>query len=211
MTMRRRIRQATGPTTAGLAAPAILARPGFGRSPGAVEVVSRDGPLRPDMTGRGVAVDLSTHGSEDEAARGRGFDVAPPSVADVAGRRKGDAPLLQPIDGSKVRTGDGLPSLGRDPIPLGAVQPGERVAIPRDRGTEAMTLGAAVLEGGPGAEVSRGKLRTRRAEGRTAAARRLSATVGTAETPSNLRRWRADAPDSAPALRESADRIADAA
>ena len=197
MTMRRRIRQATGPTTV------ILARPGFGRSPGAIEVVSWDGPLRPDMTGRGVAVDRSIHGCEDEAARGGGFDVVPPSVADVA-------PLLQPIDGSKVRTGDGLPSLGCDPIPLGAVQPGERVAIPRDRGTEAMTLGAAVLEGGPGAEVSRGKLRTRRAEGH-AAARRLSTAVGTGETPSNLRRWRADAPDSAPALREGADRIADAA
>lgn len=187
MTTRRRFVQ--GAAALGLAAPAILARPGFGQSSGVVDVLAWGDYIQPNMIERfegatGIALNLSTYGSNDEleqkvkAAGGRGFDVIFPSVTNVPNYADGEASFLQPIDEARVEAARVIASMYRDSIQLGAVQRGERMAIPFNWGTEGITYDEAAFPDAGPADVSYAMLWDERASGR-AAFRQWSVLIGT--------------------------------
>lgn len=102
----------------------------------------------------GVKVNLSTFGSNEEAqnklraAGGKGFDVIFPSVDTRPEYDKDN--LLQPIDESRLKVDQILPSLWRSSIRLGAVKRGTRYLIPFDWGTEGITYDSSVFSFAPG-------------------------------------------------------------
>ena len=100
----------------------------------------------------GIAINLSTFGSDDEAeqklkaAGGSGFDVIFPSVTNILNYRgDGDDFLLAAIDESRVNMDNIIASMVRDSIQLGGVQRGNRLGLPFDWGTEAVTFNSSVL------------------------------------------------------------------
>ena len=186
---RRRFIHGTAATATVLAAPAILTRPGFGQSSGTVNVFAWGDYIQPNMIEKfeadtGIALNLSTYGSNDEAeqklkaAGGKGFDVIFPSVTNVANYQEGETLYLQPIDETRLPVENVIASMYRDSIQLGAVQRGERVALPFNWGTEAVTFDDTVFSDVTDADVSYGQLWDPRAEGR-AAFRQKSVLVGT--------------------------------
>jgi len=102
----------------------------------------------------GIKVNLSTFGSNEEAqnklraAGGKGFDVIFPSVDTRPEYDKDN--LLQPIDESRVKVNQILPSLWRSSIRLGAVRRGTRYLIPFDWGTEGITYDGSAFSFAPG-------------------------------------------------------------
>lgn len=187
MTTRRRFVQ--GVAAASLAAPAVLARPGFGQSSGVVNVFTWGDYLQPNMIERfegqtGIRLNLSTYGSNNEleqkirAAGGEGFDVIFPSVTNVPNYAEGEASLLQPIDEGRVKTSNLIPSMYRDSIQLGAVRRGERMAVPFNWGTEGITYDETVFPDTAPGDVSYAMLWDERARDR-AAFRQWSVLIGT--------------------------------
>ncbi|MAU96014.1 MAG: spermidine/putrescine ABC transporter substrate-binding protein [Fulvimarina sp.] len=186
---RRSMLKAGAASAAFLAAPAILTRPGFGQSSGTVNVFVWGDYVQQNMIDKfqkdtGIKLNLSTYGSNDEATQklkasgGKGFDIIFPSVTNVANYQDGDTFLLQPIDETKAKVGNVIPSMYRDSIQLGAVQNGDRVAIPFNWGTEAVTFDSTVFEGAGDADVSYGMLWDPKAKGK-AAFRQKSVLIGT--------------------------------
>lgn len=156
MITRRSVLKSTLAASAVLAAPAVMRSPAFGQSSGSVNVFVWGDYIQPNMIEKfqadtGITMNVSTYGSNDEAeqklkaAGGKGFDVIFPSVTNVANYQDGDQFILQPLDESRIETGNLIPSMYRDSIQLGAVQRGERVAIPFNWGTEAVTFDASVF------------------------------------------------------------------
>jgi len=189
MITRRSVLKSTLAASAVLAAPAIMRSPAFGQSSGSVNVFVWGDYIQPNMIEKfqadtGITMNVSAYGSNDEAeqklkaAGGKGFDVIFPSVTNVANYQDGDQFILQPLDESRIETGNLIPSMYRDSIQLGAVQRGERVAIPFNWGTEAVTFDASVFTDVADADVSYGQLWDARAKGR-AAFRQKSVMVGT--------------------------------
>jgi len=188
-TSRRGFVKGAAATATFLATPAIITRPGFGQSSGTVNVFVWGDYVQPNMIDKfkkdtGIKINLSTYGSNDEAeqkikaAGGKGFDVVFPSVTNVANYQEGETLFLQPIDESKVKTEKVIASMYRDSIQLGAVQNGERVAIPYNWGTEAITFDASVFDDVSDADVSYAMLWDPRAENK-AAFRQKSVMIGT--------------------------------
>ncbi|WAP67119.1 extracellular solute-binding protein [Jiella pelagia] len=172
-----------------LAAPAVFTRPGFGQSSGTVNVFTWGDYVQPNMVAKfekdtGIKLNLSTYGSNDEATQklkasgGKGFDVIFPSVTNIANYQDGENFLLQPIDEEKAKVGNVIQSMYRDSIQLGAVQNGQRVAIPFNWGTEAITYDASVFDDATDADVSYGMLWDPRAANK-AAFRQKSVLIGT--------------------------------
>ncbi|WP_084506821.1 extracellular solute-binding protein [Geminicoccus roseus] len=91
----------------------------------------------------GIQVQLSTYGSNDElenklrASGGKGFDIVFPSV-DTGPNYYKDG-LLAPIDESKFKVDQVIPSIYKSSVLLGATHRGKRHLIPFDWGTEAIT------------------------------------------------------------------------
>lgn len=91
----------------------------------------------------GIQVQLSTYGSNDElenklrASGGKGFDIVFPSVDTGPSYYKDD--LLAPIDESKFKVDQVIPSIYKSSVRLGATHRGKRHLIPFDWGTEAIT------------------------------------------------------------------------
>ncbi len=192
-------RTALSGATAALALPAVLRATDALSSSGQVNVFAWGDYIQQNQidwfTGKtGIAVNLSTYGSNDEAeqklraAGGKGFDLVFPSVTNVPNYRYNGDLLLQPIDESKVDMDNIIPSMVRDSIQLGGVQDGKRVALPFNWGTEAITYDSEAL---PLDVVSFGDL-WREGLGPKAAFRQKSVIMGTGlyldatgEVPSN--------------------------
>ena len=185
---RRRLLQSSAAASTLIAAPAVMRTDAFGQSSGTVNVFAWGDYVKPNMIEKfegdtGIKVNLSTFGSNDEAeqklkaAGGKGFDVVFPSITNVANYVDDGELLLQPIDETKANVGNVIPSMYRDSIQLGGVQRGERVAIPFDWGTEAITFDSEAFPL-TDAEVSFGSLWVPEAKGK-AAFRQKSVLVGT--------------------------------
>ena len=142
---------------AAIAAPAVLRAQDALSSSGQVNVFAWGDYIQDNMIAKfradtGIAINLSTFGSNDEAeqkfkaAGGRGFDVIFPSVTNIPNYRgDGDNFMLAPIDESRVNMDMIIASMIRDSIQLGAVQRGKRLGLPFDWGTEAVTFNSSVL------------------------------------------------------------------
>jgi spermidine/putrescine transport system substrate-binding protein len=91
----------------------------------------------------GIQLQLSTYGSNDElenklrASGGKGFDIVFPSV-DTGPNYYKDG-LLAPIDESRFKVEQVIPSIYKSSVRLGATSRGKRHLIPFDMGTEAIT------------------------------------------------------------------------
>jgi spermidine/putrescine transport system substrate-binding protein len=188
MLSRRTVLKSTAAATTILAAPAVLRGPAFGQSSGTVNVFAWGDYVQQNMIDKfqadtGIKVNLSTYGSNDEAtqklkaAGGKGFDVIFPSITNVPGYFGDGVALLQPIDEARANVGNIIPSMYRDSIQLGGVQNGERVALPFNWGTEAVTFDSSVHDLADN-EVSYGTLWAPEAAGR-AAFRQKSVVIGT--------------------------------
>ena len=186
---RRHVLKTSAAASTLLAAPAVLRGPAFGQSSGTVDVFAWGDYVQPNMIEKfekdtGIKVNLSTYGSNDEAAQklkaagGKGFDVAFPSITNVANYVSDSGELLvQEIDETKANVGAVIPSMYRDSIQLGGVQNGARVAIPFNWGTEAITFDSEVHPLSDD-EVSFGQLWSDAAKGH-AAFRQKSVLIGT--------------------------------
>lgn len=188
MLSRRTVLKSSAVATTVLAAPAVLRGPAFGQSSGTVNVFAWGDYVQPNMIEKfekdtGIKVNLSTYGSNDEAmqklkaAGGKGFDVIFPSITNVSGYFEGGNALLQPIDENKANVGNVIPSMYRDSIQLGGVQNGQRIAIPFNWGTEAVTFDSSAMPLAD-SEVSYGSLWSPEAKGK-AAFRQKSVLIGT--------------------------------
>lgn len=174
---------------AAIAAPAVLRAQDALSSSGQVNVFAWGNYIQDNMiakfrTDTGIAINLSTFGSNDEAeqkfkaAGGRGFDVIFPSVTNIPNYRgDGDNFMLAPIDESRVNMDKIIASMIRDSIQLGAVQRGKRLGLPFDWGTEAVTFNSSVLPLSDD-EISFGSLWGEGLEGK-AAFRQKSIIMGT--------------------------------
>ena len=174
---------------AAIAAPAVLRAQDALSSSGQVNVFAWGDYIQDNMIAKfradtGIAINLSTFGSNDEAeqkfkaAGGRGFDVIFPSVTNIPNYMgDGDNFMLAPIDESRVNMDKIIASMIRDSIQLGAVQRGKRLGLPFDWGTEAVTFNSSVLPLSDD-EISFGSLWGEGLEGK-AAFRQKSIIMGT--------------------------------
>ena len=174
---------------AAVAAPTVLRAHDALASSGQVNVFAwgdyiQDNMIEKFKADTGITINLSTFGSNDEAEQklkasgGAGFDVIFPSVTNIPNyRAEGDDFLLAPIDESRVNMDNIIASMVRDSIQLGAVQRGNRLGLPFDWGTEAVTFNSAVLPLADD-EVSFGSLWGEGLEGK-AAFRQKSIIMGT--------------------------------
>ncbi len=162
---RRRILKGAAATGTLMAMGPFISR-GVLASSGEVNVFAWGDYVKPNMIDAfkkktGIKVNLSTFGSNEEAqnklraAGGKGFDVIFPSVDTRPEYDKDN--LLQPIDESRVKVDQILPSLWRSSIRLGAVRRGTRYLIPFDWGTEGITYDSSV-HSFPAGELSYGDL-----------------------------------------------------
>lgn len=144
---RRKILQMSAVGSAIITAPAILSSKALASS-GEVNVYAwgdyiQDNIKQAFEADTGIKMNISTYGSNDElqnklrAAGGKGYDLVFPSVDTLPNFQEGD--LLQGIDESKVNMDQIVASIVRDTIKLGAVNRGNRVALPFNWGTEAVT------------------------------------------------------------------------
>ncbi len=98
----------------------------------------------------GIKVNLSTYGSNEEcenklrAAGAKGFDIIFPSV-DTGPSYYKDS-LLQPINETKLKVDQIIPSIYRNSLALGAAYRGSRYLIPFDWGTEAISYDSSKLD-----------------------------------------------------------------
>lgn len=151
---RRSLLKSTAIAGVALAAPAILKAKDALASSGTVNVFAwgdyvQDNMIEKFQKDTGITINLSTFGSNDEAeqklkaAGGKGFDVIFPSVTN--GPNYYPDGLLQPLDESKVEMGKLIPSMVRDSVSLGATYRGDRMLLPFDWGTEAVTFDSAAM------------------------------------------------------------------
>ena len=187
---------------AAIAAPAVLRAHDALSASGQVDVFAWGDYIQDNMIEKfeadtGITVNLSTFGSNDEAEQklkasgGSGFDVIFPSVTNVPNYRDDDDGFLfAAIDESRVNMDNIIASMVRDSIQLGGVQRGNRLALPFDWGTEAITFNSSVVPLADD-EVSFGSLWADGLEGK-AAFRQKSIIMGTGlyldaigEVPSN--------------------------
>ncbi|WP_028792925.1 extracellular solute-binding protein [Thalassobaculum salexigens] len=161
---RRSLLKSTAIAGVALAAPAILKTQDALASSGTVNVFAWGDYIQANMIEKfqkdtGITINLSTFGSNDEAeqklkaAGGKGFDVIFPSVTN--GPNYYPDGLLQPLDESKVQMDKLIPSMVRDSVSLGATYRGDRMLLPFDWGTEAVTFDSNAM---PLDEVSYGSL-----------------------------------------------------
>ncbi len=155
---RRTILKGAAATGAVIAAPFVLRAHDALASSGQVNVFAWGDYVQKNMIERfekdsGIKVNLSTYGSNDEAenklraAGGKGFDVIFPSVTNRSNYDDSNAPggsWLAPLDESKLKVDQVIPSMLRDSIKLGAVKRGKRYLLPFDWGTEAITFNSEV-------------------------------------------------------------------
>jgi spermidine/putrescine transport system substrate-binding protein len=154
---RRTALKGTAAAAAAVAMPTVLRSHDALASSGQVNVFAWGDYVQQNMIDKfeadsGIKVNLSTFGSNDEAeqklkaAGGSGFDIIFPSVTNVPNYKADDGSmLLAEIDESRVNMDNIIPSMVRDSIQLGGVQRGQRVALPFDWGTEAVTFNSAVM------------------------------------------------------------------
>jgi spermidine/putrescine transport system substrate-binding protein len=108
-----------------------------------VQAFQDDGIVKAFEEATGTKVNLSTYGSNEEcenklrAAGGKGFDLIFPSVDTGPNYYKDD--LLQPVDESRIETGQVITAMYRNSLRLGAAHRGKRYLVPFDWGTEAIT------------------------------------------------------------------------
>ena len=185
MTTRRSVLQGMAVAGAAAGAPAILTSSDALASSGTVNVFAWGDYVQPNMIEKfegdtGIKVNLSTYGSNDEAeqklkaAGGKGFDVIFPSVTNGNNYYPDD--LLQPLDEAKLELGNLIESMLRDSVTLGGTYRGERMLLPFDWGTEAITFDSSVFDLGDD-QVSYGSLWTPEAAGK-AAFRQKSVIMG---------------------------------
>ncbi len=186
MITRRKLLQGTAATGVVLAAPALLRTRDALATSGEVNVFAWGDYIQQNQIDAfekdgGIKVNLSTYGSNDEAeqklraAGGKGFDVIFPSVTN--GNNYYPDGLLQPLDESRLaNVGNVIPSMMDDSVALGATYRGERMLLPFNWGTEAITFDSSTFDLADD-EVSFGSLWMPEADGR-AAFRQKSAIMG---------------------------------
>ena len=199
VTRRSLLKSSAAATAVAIAAPAILRAHDALASSGQVDVYAWGDYIKENMIQKfegdtGIKVNLSTYGSYDEAenklraAGGKGFDVIFPSITN--GPNYYPDSLLAPLDESKVKMDNIIPSMVRDSFNLGATYRGKRYLLPFDWGTEAITFNSEKMPMSD-AEVSFGSLWVPEAKG-ASAFRQKSVIMGvaiyldaTGEVPSN--------------------------
>ena len=199
VTRRSLLKSSAAATAVAIAAPAILRAHDALASSGQVDVYACGDYIKENMIQKfegdtGIKVNLSTYGSNDEAenklraAGGKGFDVIFPSITN--GPNYYPDSLLAPLDESKVKMDNIIPSMVRDSFNLGATYRGKRYLLPFDWGTEAITFNSEKMPMSD-AEVSLGSLWVPEAKG-ASAFRQKSVIMGvaiyldaTGEVPSN--------------------------
>ena len=199
VTRRSLLKSSAAATAVAIAAPAILRAHDALASSGQVDVYAWGDYIKENMIQKfegdtGIKVNLSTYGSNDEAenklraAGGKGFDVIFPSITN--GPNYYPDSLLAPLDESKVKMDNIIPSMVRDSFNLGATYRGKRYLLPFDWGTEAITFNSEKMPMSD-AEVSFGSLWVPEAKG-ASAFRQKSVIMGvaiyldaTGEVPSN--------------------------
>ena len=150
-----------------LSAPAILRRHDALASSGTVAIAAwgdyfdKNTILADFEKESGIKVNLTTYGSNEEienklrAAGGKGFDLLFPSVDTGPNYYKDN--LLQPIDEKKFDASKVIPSVYRQSLTLGAANRGQRMLVPFDWGTEAITYDSSAIKKGYG-DISYGDL-----------------------------------------------------
>lgn len=173
-------------TAAAVAMPAVLRAHDALASSGQVNVFAWGDYIQQNQIDKfqgdtGIKINLSTYGSNDEAeqklkaAGGKGFDVIFPSVTN--GNNYYPDGLLQPIDEGKLTNGGNLiQSMVNDSVALGATYRGQRMLMPFNWGTEAITFDSATFDLGDD-DVSYGAMWTPEAAGKSAF-RQKSAIMG---------------------------------
>lgn len=147
LTRRRLLKAAAVAGALPLAAPGILK--GARASSGSVNVFAWGDYIKDNMKeafekATGITLNLSTYGSNEEcenklrAAGGTGFDLIFPSI-DTGPNYYRDE-LLQPIDETKLKVDQIIPSIYRKSVTLGATHRGKRYLVPFNWGTEALTF-----------------------------------------------------------------------
>ena len=183
-----------------LAAPAVLRAHDALASSGSVVVYAwgdyfdKNTVLADFTNATGIKVELSTYGSNGEvenklrAAGGKGFDIIFPSVDTGPNYYKDN--LLQPIDETKFKADQIVPSIYRNSLTLGAAYRGKRYLVPFDWGTEGLTWDQTKFDKKSG-EISYGDLWIE-GNAKQTAIRQFSAFTGvalyldaTGELPSN--------------------------
>ena len=173
---RRSILKGSAAASAVLAAPAILKASDALASSGQVNVFAWGDYIQQNMIDKfkadtGIEINLTTYGSNDEAeqklkaAGGKGFDVIFPSVTN--GNNYYSDGLLQPLDESRLGLDNLIPSMLRDSVQLGATYRGDRMLLPFNWGTEAITLDASEFTMDD-AEISYGTMWSPEAKGKSA-------------------------------------------
>ncbi len=133
VTRRSLLKSSAAATAVAIAAPAILRAHDALASSGQVDVYAWGDYIKENMIQKfegdtGIKVNLSTYGSNDEAenklraAGGKGFDVIFPSITN--GPNYYPDSLLAPLDESKVKMDNIIPSMVRDSFNLGATYRG---------------------------------------------------------------------------------------
>ena len=183
---RRQLLKGTAAAGTVLAAPAILRAKDALASSGEVNVFAWGDYIQRNQidafeADSGVRINLATYGSNDEAeqklkaAGGKGFDVIFPSITN--GPNYYEDGLLQPLDESRLaNTGNAIESLVEASVGLGGTHRGERMLMPFNWGTEAITFDSERFPLGDD-EVSFGSLWDEKAEG-LAAFRQKSVIMG---------------------------------
>jgi len=156
---RRQVLTSAAAGAATLAAPALIRS--ANAASGEVNVYAWDEYVSPDMVkafeaASGIKVKLSTFGTNNEvlnklrASKGSGFDVVFPSVTALqqwydAGAEDG-APLLQPIDETRLKISQINPAIYDKSLDLGASQRGERFGVPFNWGTEGLAFNSEEVD-----------------------------------------------------------------
>ncbi|GEO80612.1 extracellular solute-binding protein [Pararhodospirillum oryzae] len=147
MSRRALLKTATVAGAATLAAPWILK--GARASSGSVNVFAWGDYIKDNMKeafekATGITMNLSTYGSNEEcenklrAAGGAGFDLIFPSIDTGPNYYRDD--LLQPLDETRFKADQIIPSIYRKSVTLGATHRGKRYLAPFNWGTEALTF-----------------------------------------------------------------------
>jgi len=136
--------------TAGVAlASPYLARSAMAQGAGTVNIFAWAGYLNDDILkafkdATGITPNFTPYGTNDEllnqlrANNGGGFDLIWPTVDRVPNYV--EYGLIQPIDESRIKVDQVLPSAWENSVNLGAVVDGERYQVPSDWGTEAIAF-----------------------------------------------------------------------
>ncbi|RJE81407.1 extracellular solute-binding protein [Paracoccus sp. JM45] len=142
------LRGAAATVGVALAAP-FLTRSAMAQGNGTVNIFAWAGYLNDDILkafkdSTGITPNYTPYGTNDEllnqlrANNGGGFDLIWPTVDRVPNYVEYD--LVQPIDESRIKVDQVLPSAWENSVTLGAVVDGARYQVPTDWGTEAIAF-----------------------------------------------------------------------